>query len=171
MTSVLVDRAVEAETVEQVLAAARDGLSGVLVLRGSDRLGLNVGELVVRVELGERREDRVQLVLRQAVVLPWDERRGLELGDRECAAVTRARRGRTGGRATAQHGYRQDDKAHGNRVAGLVHGDASSAGWRICVLAAHRSADARILTLTWGEGNIVPSSATDSRTVMEALVV
>jgi DNA-binding CsgD family transcriptional regulator len=39
MTSVLVDRAVEAEAVAAVLAAAREGLSGVLVLRGEAGIG------------------------------------------------------------------------------------------------------------------------------------
>jgi DNA-binding CsgD family transcriptional regulator len=36
---VLVDRAVEAEAIERLLAAARDGLSGVLVLRGEPGIG------------------------------------------------------------------------------------------------------------------------------------
>jgi DNA-binding CsgD family transcriptional regulator len=36
---VLVDRAVEAEAIERLLAAARDGLSGVLVLRGESGIG------------------------------------------------------------------------------------------------------------------------------------
>jgi len=35
----LVDRAVEAEAVERLLAAARDGLSGTLVLRGEPGIG------------------------------------------------------------------------------------------------------------------------------------
>jgi DNA-binding CsgD family transcriptional regulator len=39
MVPVLVDRAVEAKTVEAVLAAARQGLSGVLVLRGEAGIG------------------------------------------------------------------------------------------------------------------------------------
>jgi hypothetical protein len=39
MISVLVDRVVEAEAVERVLAAAREGLSGVLVLRGEAGIG------------------------------------------------------------------------------------------------------------------------------------
>src|SRR6516164_6441594 len=36
---VLVDRAAEAEAIERVLAAARDGLSAVLVLRGESGIG------------------------------------------------------------------------------------------------------------------------------------
>jgi MoxR-like ATPase len=39
MISVLVDRVVEAEAVDRVLAAAREGLSGVLVLRGEAGIG------------------------------------------------------------------------------------------------------------------------------------
>jgi hypothetical protein len=39
MAPVLVDRVVEAEAVAAVLAAARDGLSGVLVLRGEAGIG------------------------------------------------------------------------------------------------------------------------------------
>src|SRR5690348_7224611 len=39
MTSVLVDRVVEAEAVAAVLAAAREGLSGALVLRGEAGIG------------------------------------------------------------------------------------------------------------------------------------
>jgi len=39
MVPVLVDRVAEAEAVERVLAAARDGLSGVLVLRGEAGIG------------------------------------------------------------------------------------------------------------------------------------
>jgi DNA-binding CsgD family transcriptional regulator len=39
MVPVLVDRVAEAETVERILAAARDGLSGVLVLRGEAGIG------------------------------------------------------------------------------------------------------------------------------------
>ena len=39
MVPVLVDRVAEADTVDRVLAAARDGLSGVLVLRGEAGIG------------------------------------------------------------------------------------------------------------------------------------
>ena len=39
MVLVLVDRTVEAEAIERVLAAARDGLSAVLVLRGESGIG------------------------------------------------------------------------------------------------------------------------------------
>ena len=35
----MVDRAVEAEAIERLLAAAREGLSGVLVLRGESGIG------------------------------------------------------------------------------------------------------------------------------------
>src|SRR5215469_8440372 len=39
MVCVLVDRAVEAEAIDRLLTAARDGLSGVLVLRGEPGIG------------------------------------------------------------------------------------------------------------------------------------
>src|SRR5262249_47689667 len=39
MVPVLVDRAIEAEAIERLLAAAREGLSGVLVLRGESGIG------------------------------------------------------------------------------------------------------------------------------------
>ena len=85
------------------------------VVRRSDRLGLHKGQLALGVELGERREQGVLLVVGGPLVLAGHEAGRFELGYREGPAPCRAGVGRRRGQRRAPHGNGQNGYPEGGR--------------------------------------------------------